>query len=38
VDVHLDALERVRSVKPVPEKGEEGIPLVDMWELHKELA
>ncbi len=34
--VHLDAVERVRKYKPqLPQKGYEGIPILDMWELEK---
>jgi hypothetical protein len=37
VEVHLDAMDRVRELKPgVPEE-EDGLPLRDMWEMHKEL-
>lgn len=36
--VHLDAMDRVRSVKPgVPLEGKGGVPLRDMWELRKRL-
>jgi GNAT superfamily N-acetyltransferase len=36
--VHLDAMHRVREVKPaVPKEGNEGIPLQDMLELEKRL-
>lgn len=38
VRLHLEAMERVRRVKPgVPAVGNDGIPLRDMWELEKEL-
>ncbi len=38
VRVHLDALDRVRAMKPnVPALGRDGMPLRDMWELEKEL-
>jgi len=38
VRLHLDAMERVRRLKPgVPAVGNDGIPLRDMWELEKEL-
>ena len=38
VRLHLDAIDRVRAVKPaVALVGNEGIPLRDMWELEKEL-
>lgn len=37
--VHLDAMDRVRAVKPhIPEKGNDGLPLRDMLELHKDIA
>ncbi len=36
VRVHLDAVDRVREHKPkLPERGYEGIPIRDMWELEK---
>lgn len=36
--VHLDAMERVRELKPaVPLSGKDGVPLRDMWELRKRL-
>ena len=36
VRVHLDAVERVREHKPkLPERGYEGIPIRDLWELEK---
>ncbi len=39
VRLHLDAMDRVRAVKPqVPAVGNDGIPLRDMWELEKELG
>lgn len=38
VRLHLGAMDRVRAKKPdVPELGNNGIPLRDMWELEKEL-
>ncbi len=38
VAVHLDAMERVRQLKPaVPETGQDGLPLRDVIELAKEL-
>jgi len=38
VRLHLDAMDRVRQVKPqVPLTGNDGIPLRDMWELEREL-
>ena len=38
VAVHLDAMERVRQLKPeVPETGQDGLPLRDAIELAKEL-
>ncbi len=38
VRLHLDAMSRVREVKPdVPLVGNDGIPLRDMWELEKPL-
>lgn len=38
VRVHLDAMERVRALKPgVPLGGRDGVPLQDMWELEKQL-
>jgi len=38
VRLHLDAMDRVRTVKPgLPQTGRDGIPLRDMWELEKEL-
>ncbi|HEY5640100.1 MAG TPA: GNAT family N-acetyltransferase [Dehalococcoidia bacterium] len=38
VAVHLDAMERVRQIKPgVPETGEDGLPLRDVIELAKDL-
>ena len=38
VRLHLDAMDRVRRVKPgVPLTGNDGIPLRDMWELEREL-
>ncbi len=38
VRLHLDAMDRVREAKPqVPEMGDDGIPLRDMWELEKPL-
>jgi GNAT superfamily N-acetyltransferase len=37
VRVHLDAMDRVRMIKPgVPSHGDDGIQLRDMWELLKE--
>jgi ribosomal protein S18 acetylase RimI-like enzyme len=39
VAVHLDGMDAVRAVKPgVPLAGEHGIPLRDLWELHKDLV
>ncbi len=36
--LHLDAMDRVRRVKPqVPLTGNDGVPLRDMWELEKQL-
>lgn len=36
VRVHLDAVDRVRERKPrLPERGYEGIPIRDLWELEK---
>jgi GNAT superfamily N-acetyltransferase len=36
--VHLNAMDRVRESKPgVPLEGRDGVPLLDMWELEKEL-
>ncbi len=36
--LHLDAMDRVRQVKPqVPLTGNDGVPLRDMWELEKPL-
>jgi GNAT superfamily N-acetyltransferase len=36
VRVHLDAVDRVREYKPkLPERGYEGIPIRDLWELEK---
>lgn len=38
VRLHLDAMERVRTLKPgVPHLGRDGVPLRDMWELEKLL-
>jgi len=38
VRLHLDAMDRVRAIKPgVPRNGRDGIPLRDMWELEKTL-
>jgi GNAT superfamily N-acetyltransferase len=38
VQLHLGSMDRVRAKKPdVPELGNEGIPLRDMWELEKVL-
>ena len=38
VRLRLDAMDRVRRVKPqVPLTGSDGIPLLDMWELEREL-
>jgi len=38
VRLHLDALDRVRAVKPgVPLTGRDGVPLRDLWELEKAL-
>jgi ribosomal protein S18 acetylase RimI-like enzyme len=38
VRVHLDAMDRVRQAKPqVPNIGNDGIPLRDMWGLEREL-
>jgi GNAT superfamily N-acetyltransferase len=37
--VDLDGMERVRAMKPgIPETGQDGLPVRDMWELRKELA
>ncbi len=38
VKVHLDAMDRVRELKPQVPLEEDGLPLQDMWELHKELG
>jgi GNAT superfamily N-acetyltransferase len=39
VAVHLDAMERVRAMKPgVPEIGHENLPLQDVMELVKEMS
>jgi GNAT superfamily N-acetyltransferase len=39
VRVHLDAMDRVRDVKPhVPAAGQGGMPLQDQWELEKVFA
>lgn len=39
VRLHLDEMENVRDAKPgVPEIGQNGIPLRDMWELEKHLS
>jgi ribosomal protein S18 acetylase RimI-like enzyme len=35
--VHLDAMDRVRELKPAVPLEEDGLPLRDMWELEKEL-
>jgi len=38
VHLHLDAMDRVRRVKPqVPLIGNDGIPLRDMWEFERQL-
>ena len=38
VRLHLDAMDRVRIVKPgVPPTGRDGVPLQDIWELEKAL-
>jgi hypothetical protein len=37
VKVHLDAMDRVRELKPAVPLDEDGLPLRDMWELVKEL-
>ncbi len=38
IAVHLDAMDRVRAIKPeVPEAGHDGLPLRDVIELAKEL-
>jgi GNAT superfamily N-acetyltransferase len=37
VKVHLDAMDRVRELKPAVPLEEDGLPLRDMWELVKEL-
>jgi GNAT superfamily N-acetyltransferase len=38
VRLHLDAMDRVRQIKPqVPVTGNDGIPLRDMWELERAL-
>jgi enamine deaminase RidA (YjgF/YER057c/UK114 family)/GNAT superfamily N-acetyltransferase len=39
VRLHLDAMRRVRTEKPsVPVLGDEGVPLLDLWELEKRLG
>jgi GNAT superfamily N-acetyltransferase len=39
VRVELDGMDRVRKLKPgIPERGLDGIPLRDMFELHKHLG
>ena len=39
VRLHLDAMDQVRQQKPaVPEVGEHGIPLRDVWEMEKWLV
>ena len=36
VRVHLDAVDRVRELKPkLPERGHEGYPIRDLWEFEK---
>ena len=38
VAIHRDAMEHVRKIKPsLPEIGEDGIPVCDMWEFEKGL-
>ncbi len=37
VQVHLDAMERVRALKPIVPAEEFGLPLRDMWEMVKTL-
>jgi len=38
VQIHPNSMDRVRKLKPqVPQTGEHGIPLTDMWELEKIL-
>jgi GNAT superfamily N-acetyltransferase len=37
VHVHLDAMDRVRELKPHVPLEEDGLPLRDMWEMHKAL-
>ncbi len=38
VRLHLDAMDRVRQAKPqVPLIGDDGIPLLEMWELERDL-
>jgi len=37
VRIHLDAMDRVRELKPQVPLDEDGFPLRDMWELWKEL-
>jgi GNAT superfamily N-acetyltransferase len=37
VKVHLDAMDRVRELKPHVPMEEDGFPLRDMWEMWKEL-
>lgn len=38
VRVHLNAMDRVRASKPsVPQVGQNGLPLRDMWEVEKDL-
>ncbi|TMG00727.1 MAG: GNAT family N-acetyltransferase, partial [Chloroflexi bacterium] len=38
VRLHLDAMDRVRALKPgVPSTGRDGVPLQDVWELDKVL-
>lgn len=39
VRLHLDAMERVRRLKPdIPEVSIDGLPIRDVWELEKPLA
>jgi ribosomal protein S18 acetylase RimI-like enzyme len=39
IRLHLDAMDKVRDVKlGVPDLGQDGMPLRDMWELEKDLS
>lgn len=38
VKVHLDAMDRVRELKPGVPLEDHGLPLQDMWEFHYDLA